>query len=419
MRTYRTDEQPVLFNRYMFYLEKGMRREGDYRKLNTSLIKQWIKTKNDAEKKEIRNRIVTLNLRIAHEILYRTLNPDTRRNDTQDIFQDVNILLIEAVDSFFNSEEENYLFAKFIWNYIKNRLEKIKKFYYDWKTEEFFENGIEDPSFRKFEESDNLDHLIRLGNNYLKGHEGYILQESFKNNIDPETIGDRIGLTTERVRYLKDKGLKRFKDILLLGADRTREYNNFRKELKRLMIIEKVSYCYVARNIRGEDNLFLKDLIQRGMINPNNCLIVMEETGVYNGSPLLALLKMALVKRIPKSYETSKIIDLNLEDVNISNLGYLSKGIQKDLLSFYSDYSQDPERYKTFFLKEGEYEYFLQLSELRNIDKFSKLSEKELERKRSSIIAGLDKEICELIYRRELAKREDIKFLSFFLSIVY
>jgi RNA polymerase sigma factor (sigma-70 family) len=215
---------PHEFQSYMSRLEDEVRKleiGANYKELNQTLIQLWKEESDPRRKDDIRNYLVLANLRLAHELLIKKLNPDFSQSDAIDILQEINLGLVEVITWFLEENEDSEFFSTRVWDKLCGKLRRIVKTYYEAKDfEQANSSLVEDFEDEKNEIEEKIEKNYaeivssRCLQLYCTGREETFLRETYGIQSYPyclEEIGCRYGLSRERVRQIDLKGIERIK----------------------------------------------------------------------------------------------------------------------------------------------------------------------------------------------------------------
>jgi hypothetical protein len=317
------------FEKYMSRLEDNRDKYGfgtNYVETNRKLVSSYKRCSNPKKKLEIRNKLVMFNIKLAHEILYKKLNVDISKENSIDILQEINLYLIESVDKVL--EYKTNKVSKTLYFLIMSSLSKIVKKYYDYSAGRILISNPDRIIMKtKEKEKENINRYVN--EKYLNSREYHILRESFKDCASLELIGCEFGLTTERVKQIKEKAIKKIREAIedIKIKSKKNVDNEVSKFLKVNPNIKYVIYYPTETIIQSffesyADQCLLEKLIFRG--------IDLREWLIVDNKPREYYVKEIGCKRInhlstTNYYTPSLIHDRNLNE--ISNLDSSAYGL--------------------------------------------------------------------------------------------
>lgn len=249
---------PIEFNFYMSKLQKERdRRLGkksiDYGKENLKLVKEYLKSRSEA----VRNKLIMLNITLAHEMFYKKLGVNLFKHDAIDILQEINMHLIEAVDKTLKSigtgKTKVSGFSTSLYYRLLSSLGHIGEKYYDHKTTELDSESLvceEEPE----RIGEDLKEFMYSRMNYCLGaREREILISYYLKGITISYISLQYGLTESRVHQIIDKAKRKLEEYQVQAEIREERHRTFRKNLQGILDRNpQIKYVLINPEYSGE-----------------------------------------------------------------------------------------------------------------------------------------------------------------------
>lgn len=408
---YNNNNKKNRFERYMHLLEadriKLVEKEGEksFREANKKLLAKYEES-NSAEKLEIRNKLVMLNIRLAHEILYKKLRINTGRKNSEDILQEINLILIESIDKILEDKRRMRKFSQNLFYRIMGRLYRIGK-EYDIEKSFVLEENFEIPQEELEESYRKVD--FRKYYSELRSPEEKSVMDMYFEGMNPDEIELRTGFN----RNFQYQTYRRFVKIVSYGMQEEKRKEGVLKELMReckevLKKNPRIKYILLfpkhpedilpdeEKHIFGSDRVLgmIYNLIYRG-IDPREWLFVdnrekslyVQQTGCISINHLYV--DKQIIKDLSDILQKDTILDINFRVV-IPNSGmYSNKFLYKCITEDYKKlidsrevcYRELLSEFNTRVIKEF-YDSLRKLSEERNKLKIKSINLKSIDKKR-------------------------------------
>lgn len=310
MRRISKQAEPEHFYKYMLKLQEERDRlvgsDDNYKKKNSDLVKEYLKTNDPGQKKTIREKLILLNLPLAHEMLYSKLNVNLLEHDSPDILQELNFYLVKAIDSALRSEDKKH-FSKRLFYSLLTGLKKIGEDYYNYKPE-----PLEDPDSLVGEEKEKADLtlIMKYIDAGLSEREKRICLMYYLEGKDKEEIGFFYGLTKERITQILEKSIRKLRDFIeeqesLVSRKRVfREiiYQTLRSnpQIKYILVNPEDQpeiFSYETQHENNDEELIVDHLLRWG-IDPREWLIVSHRQRIFKRSEYQEF-RFVILKDIP------------------------------------------------------------------------------------------------------------------------
>ena len=310
---------PKQFNSYMCSLENNRHELGlsdNYDEINQHLIGEYLSTKVENKKILWRNKIVMYNIKLAHEILYTKLKINILRNDSIDIFQEMNLYLIESVSKLLSKIETGLLqverFSANLYFTLMSKLGQIVKSYFDFGESIIYEDNLDYLETNVAEDYSDYVYDIKLACNIvLHERERFILDSMCLRERSLYETSFQIGLDEGRTRTIFYKSIKKIRERLTYCNDLNSRQFKFRKKADFLRKFYRKKYV-LAMN---KDLKYAERLIHSG-IHPDDWIILVPE---YRGFRFDTLFRVVAVEDVP--FDDSVVLDWT--NIPISTLGWI------------------------------------------------------------------------------------------------
>jgi RNA polymerase sigma factor (sigma-70 family) len=220
-KRFNKEQAPVHFNNYMSSLEDSRIRMGlgnEFEETNRGLCLGYFLTDDPENKIKLRNKLVMHNIKLAHEYLYKKLRVDISIENSIDIFQEINLCLVESVDKCLEVVEKRGsagVFIPYLTYLLLNGLKKIANKYFDYnrlRKHLLNEDDLPMPSTVMVEEKIRREELMGLVRRYTDERESRVIEGYYFEETTLEELGYCFCLTRERTRQIREKGLKKIRE---------------------------------------------------------------------------------------------------------------------------------------------------------------------------------------------------------------
>ena len=315
-KRFNTYQAPGQFMTYMSRLEDKrlatVTSDNHYVLQNADLLRRYKKSRSESARAEIRETLFWVNMKFLHEIFMKKLNPNLFRHDITDIYQELCISLTEGIDKALAIKNlDTKVLSGNIWSRLMTGVNRIMREYYD-RGNYFTE--LEDPDIYEHEYPEEYE-ISRILYRELGAREEAIIEDLYYKGKDLDEVGWNFGLTKERVRQIREKAIKKMRQVFDFSIEDSDARIKFRQDIFKILRHYPKVYWVVFED-PGEPSVDMTYLESRG-INPKQFLIISKTpfTGesYYN--------RIQYDSWIPRQYYGS-VYDLTLEAVVYSRISY-------------------------------------------------------------------------------------------------